>query len=244
MAKIDSAKCMTVAQMADKVRHSMATQAAAGSGAHVRRPEIMFSFLVGAGFSHGSGMFSTKELVSAMVMHEQEPARPFKEIFSQVKVAGFTHLPGDYYELMERVLVDKRARQKFITAAVQWAAAHKDPLCNEGRLLATLLTAGAGGMFPLWGRNSDPLLKQDRELFECFSRNVFTSNFDEVLPTTSYRRCWPVEIFDRPSRHTVHGNTDYPGIIYLHGRHLHYGLLNTPDERGRGSKREHRSKVT
>jgi hypothetical protein len=238
MADKQDSKKLTVAEMVSTLRKSARLKHAASNRSFgAGTPEPQFTFLAGAGLSIGAGMLSTPEMVSAMRIHEQSPDLQLDDVFDRARKLGDKQLPGDYYELMGDVLGDASGRQAFVTSAVQWAAKQQDPLSEEARLLATLLTAGAGRKAPLWGRCGDILVEEDNRLFGSFARHVFTTNFDEVLPTAFYRRNWPVEVFDRPGKYTIHGNTDYPAIVYLHGRHLHYDLRNIPPELQQGAQR-------
>jgi len=126
---------------------------------------------------------------------------------------------------MAKVLPLPQARHDFITAAVQWAASQRMQMNLEGILLSSILISGTGGSVPLKKSRSDR-----HWLSRCFARHVFTTNFDEVLPTTFYYGNQPVEVIDGRAERGISAAAEYPVVVYLHGRHLHFDIRNTPQE--------------
>ena len=235
MADKPDSKRRTVKQLVEALRNSMQTsQAAKGKDAEPPRGPY-FTFLVGAGFSLSAGVPTTGHLTAAMERLREERAKPVKARLALREILESTagNQPGtdaDYYQLMNDVLGDAAGRQAFITAAVQWASGKQAQVNQEAILLASLLTYGAGREAPLKKREGKELLAEEAQLLRGFIQHVFTTNFDEVLPTAFYWRNWPVEVIDHPGAYTIHGSLDYPAVVYLHGRHLHYDIRNTRSE--------------
>jgi tetratricopeptide (TPR) repeat protein len=143
---------------------------------------------------------------------------------------------SEYARLMERVLHLPAARRSFITSCIRWTTARRVPVSEESILLAATLCAGSQGGVPLTTRVRAGQGEVE-PLATCLGKHVFTTNFDDVLPLAFNLTGRPVEILDQGSGRTVDTDVDYPTIVYLHGRHLHYDMRNTATELI-GSQRE------
>lgn len=192
----------------------------------------LFTFLLGAGFSVTAGLPSVRHLVAALEYFRKSPKTPWQKIFDFTSEggAGLVSLTGVelteyYFRIMGKALPLPQARHDFITAAIQWAASKRMQMNLEGVLLSSILISGTGGNVPLNRSRSDR-----HWLSRCFSRHVFTTNFDEVLPTTFYYGNQPVEIIDGRAERGISAAAEYPVVAYLHGRHLHFDIRNTPQE--------------
>ena len=225
-------KSVSVQQMIAKVINTVdARQAKLGKNAPMPSGPL-FTFLLGAGFSVTAGVPDVRHLVSALEYFRKSPKTSWQEIFDStsdkpygpVKLTG-VELTEYYFRIMAKILPLPQARHDFITAAVQWAASKRMQMNLEGILLSSILIAGTGGNVPLSRSRSDR-----HWLSRCFARHVFTTNFDEVLPTTFYYGNQPVEIIDGSSERGISAAAEYPVIAYLHGRHLHFDIRNTPQE--------------
>jgi tetratricopeptide (TPR) repeat protein len=190
----------------------------------------LFTFLIGAGFSVTAGVSSVQHLVLSLEKFKKNRGLNWFDIFDQAKEETlsdadikFDELTEHYFALIEDVLPLPQSRHDFITAAIQWASARKVQINIESILLATLLIAGTGGEYP----KSKSTGKQEW-MARSFAKHVFTTNFDEVMPTTFYLGNSPVEIIDRDS--AVNLLAEYPTLVYLHGRHLHFKMRNTKHE--------------
>lgn len=225
-------KAASVQQMIAKVINTVdARQAKLGKNAPMPTGPL-FTFLLGAGFSVTAGVPDVRHLVSALEYFRKNPKTPWQEIFdiTSEKFYGSFVLTGVelteyYFRIMAKVLPLPQARHDFITAAVQWAASKRMQMNLEGILLSSILISGTGGNVPLNKNRSDR-----HWLSRCFARHVFTTNFDEVLPTTFYYGNQPVEIVDGRAERGISAAAEYPVIAYLHGRHLHFDIRNTPQE--------------
>ena len=225
-------KSASVQQMIAKVINTVdARQAKLGKNAPMPSGPL-FTFLLGAGFSVTAGVPDVRHLVSALEYFRKSPKTSWQEIFDSTsdKPYGPVNLTGVelteyYFRIMAKILPLPQARHDFITAAVQWAASKRMQMNLEGILLSSILIAGTGGNVPLSRSRSDR-----HWLSRCFARHVFTTNFDEVLPTTFYYGNQPVEIIDGSAERGISAAAEYPVIAYLHGRHLHFDIRNTPQE--------------
>ncbi|MCK5872873.1 MAG: SIR2 family protein [Methylococcales bacterium] len=191
----------------------------------------LITFLVGAGFSVTAGLSSVNHLVVALELFRKDRSKSWFDVFDStlevsLNESGITgpELTDYYFNLMGEVLPLPQSRHDFITAAIQWASERRVQMNIEGILLANLMIAGTGG-----NSSFHPRRKKRHWMAKAFTRHVFTTNFDEVLPNTFYFGNQPVEIIDTPGRH-IHSASEYPTVVYLHGRHLHYDLRNTRTE--------------
>lgn len=225
-------KSASVQHMIAKVINTVdARQAKLGKNAPMPTGPL-FTFLLGAGFSVTAGVPDVRHLVSALEYFRKKPKTLWQEIFDftsdrsygPVNLTG-VELTEYYFRIMAKVLPLPQARHDFITAAVQWAASKRMQMNLEGVLLSSILISGTGGNVPLNRSRSDR-----HWLSRCFARHVFTTNFDEVLPTTFYYGNQPVEIIDGSAERGISAAAEYPVIAYLHGRHLHFDIRNTPQE--------------
>jgi tetratricopeptide (TPR) repeat protein len=225
-------KSASVQQMIAKVINTVdARQAKLGKNAPMPTGPL-FTFLLGAGFSVTAGVPDVRHLVSALEYFRKSPKTPWQEIFDSTSDRSYgpltftgVELTEYYFRIMAKVLPLPQARHDFITAAVQWAASKRMQMNLEGILLSSILISGTGGNVPLNRSRSDR-----HWLSRCFARHVFTTNFDEVLPTTFYYGNQPVEIIDGSAERGISAAAEYPVIAYLHGRHLHFDIRNTPQE--------------
>ena len=190
----------------------------------------LFTFLIGAGFSVTAGVSSVQHLVLSLEKFKKNRDLNWFAIFDATKDESleesdvqYDQITDHYFSLIEEILPLPQSRHDFITAAIQWASARKVQINIESILLATLLIAGTGGAYPE-SRNS----KKRGWLARSFAKHVFTTNFDEVMPTTFYLGNSPVEIVDRDA--SVNLLAEYPTLVYLHGRHLHFKMRNTKHE--------------
>lgn len=199
-----------------------------------------FTFLIGAGFSVTAGVSSVEHLVLSLQEFKNNRNKNWFDIFDECKSKSleegnvkFDEITDFYFSLIEEVLPLPQSRHDFITAAIQWASSRKVQINIESILLATLLMAGTGGPYPKTGSG------QSKEwLARSFAKHVFTTNFDEVMPTTFYFGNQPVEIIDRATN--VNLLAEYPTLIYLHGRHLHFKMRNTQSELHSGKEEDER----
>lgn len=199
-----------------------------------------FSFLIGAGFSVTAGVSSVEHLVLSLQEFRNNRKRNWFDIFDECKGKNleegnvkFDEITDYYFSLIEEVLPLPQSRHDFITAAIQWASSRKVQINIESILLATLLMAGTGGPY---SKSSSGDSKE--WLARSFAKHVFTTNFDEVMPTTFYFGNQPVEIIDRTS--SVNLLAEYPTLVYLHGRHLHFKMRNTKSELYSGKEEDER----
>lgn len=219
-------KTRTVHQLVDDLRTSLKAQRAGIGEATGEIAGPVFTFLIGAGFSVTAGVPSTAHLVRAMEYWMKHGA-DFVDCFENTKdEAGSSgRVTEDYFSLMDTVLSDVVARRTFIAAAIRWARQHKVQMNRESILLSTLLLAGAKREVPL-AKDSE----HSSEIRRAFARCVYTTSFDELLPTTFYLGNEVADILDTQVIRRVDSLTDYPSVVYLHGRHLHYDLRNTRGE--------------
>jgi tetratricopeptide (TPR) repeat protein len=225
-------KTASVQQMIAKVISTVeARQAKLGKNAPMPSGPL-FTFLLGAGFSVTAGVPDVRHLVSALEFFRKSPKTSWQEIFDVTSDRSFgsvtltgVELTEYYFRIMAKVLPLPQARHDFITAAVQWAASKRMQMNLEGILLSSILISGTGGNVPLKRSRSDR-----HWLSRCFARHVFTTNFDEVLPTTFYYGNQPVEVIDGRAERGISAAAEYPVVVYLHGRHLHFDIRNTPQE--------------
>ncbi len=191
----------------------------------------LFTFLVGAGFSVTAGMPSTGHLVAALEAFDVGGRRKkWQDVFEETKATRPqvpVHEIGEHYaSLMKEVPGGPSGRQAFVTEAVQWAANRQVQMSMESVLLAATLVAGAGR-----GESTAADGGDRAWLAKAFARQAFTTNFDELLPNTFYLGNQPADVVDGPSPRPI--SDGYPSVVYLHGRHLHYDLRNTPEELSR-----------
>jgi tetratricopeptide (TPR) repeat protein len=189
-----------------------------------------FTFLIGAGFSVTAGVSSVEHLVLSLEEFKNDRKKSWFEIFDECKGKSleegrikFDEITDYYFSLIEEILPLPQSRHDFITAAIQWASSRKVQINIESILLATLLMAGTGGPY---SKSSSGNSKE--WLARSFAKHVFTTNFDEVMPTTFYFGNQPVDIIDRATN--VNLLAEYPTLVYLHGRHLHFKMRNTKSE--------------
>ncbi|MCC7478503.1 tetratricopeptide repeat protein [bacterium] len=209
-------------------------------GQEMRMEGPLFTFLIGAGFSLSAGVPSTGHLTSALELFQHwinklDEGLPLDETADPAERLDWEHIfevtrnrppaPGsNYYELMDRVLPLPPARHDFITAAIQWAAANHLQMTEESILLAAILIAGSRGF------SGSIRATQESPLASSFARHVFTTNFDELLPLTFYIGNRPADVVDSVSYRMIDDTPEFPTVVYLHGRHIHYDLKNTPEE--------------
>jgi tetratricopeptide (TPR) repeat protein len=225
-------KVMSVDEMLHTVDISVQARQARFEGEAPKPSGPLFTFLIGAGFSMTAGLSSVNHLVVSLEHFKKDRNRSWHEVFDQAledslneKGLSGVELTDYYFQLMGEVLPLPQSRHDFITAAIQWAAARRVPMNIEGILLANLLMAGTGRPVSLHPR------REGRHwLSRAFARHVFTTNFDEVVPNTFYLGNQPVEIIDAPGVRAINAAAEYPTVVYLHGRHLHFDLRNTPVE--------------
>lgn len=229
----------TVQELLQSVRRTVhARMARPGQDMRIEGP--LFTFLIGAGFSLSAGVPSTNHLTSALELFHLwinkldrgEPLDPnaipperldWEHIFEHTAKRPPSPT-ASYYELMDRVLPLPPARHDFITAAIQWAANNHLQMTEESILLAAMLIAGSRGF------SGSVRATQDTPLATSFARHVFTTNFDELMPLTFYIGNRPADIVDSVSYRMIDDTPEFPTVVYLHGRHLHYDLKNTPEE--------------
>ena len=192
----------------------------------------MFTFLVGAGFSATAGLSSVTHLIASLEKYKQDRTAPLAKVFDDTVEISLSDrnmsapaLTEYYFNLMADVLPLPQARHDFITAAIQWASARRVQMNVEGILMASLLMGGTGANISL-----APHKKDRHWMASAFARHVFTTNFDEVMPNTFYFGNQPVEIVDSANSRRVTSAAEYPTVVYLHGRHLHYDIRNTKHE--------------
>ncbi len=224
-------KNVSVAELVKKVEVSVQVRQAKLGKDAPKPAGPLFSFLIGAGFSLTAGLSSVNHLVRALELFKSNKDLSWQEIFDLTLEASFneegrtgSELTDHYFHVMGDVLPLPQARHDFITAAIQWASSRRVQMNMEGILLATILMAGTGRKVPL-----NPRKKKRHWLPHAFARHVFTTNFDEVLPNTFYYGNQAVEILDSGSR-SINAAAEYPTVVYLHGRHLHYDIRNTKHE--------------
>jgi len=225
-------KTVSIEGMIKKIEVSVRARQSKFEGETVKPAGPFFSFLIGAGFSVTAGVSSVNHLVAALERFRSSRDTSWQEIFDHTfeDSLGENELSGpeitDYYfHLISEVLPLPQARHDFITAAIQWASSRSVQMNIEGILLATILIAGTGGVVPLYSHR-----KKRHWLARAFARHAFTTNFDEVMPNTFYYGNHPVEIIDTSGARPVSAAAEYPTVAYLHGRHLHYDIRNTPGE--------------
>ena len=196
----------------------------------------LFTFLVGAGFSVTAGVAGVSHLVSSLEEFKKYPNQSWNSIFDKtleisLEDRGLTaaELTDHYFSLIDDVLALPQARHDFITAAIQWASSKRVQLNVEGILLAVILISGTDGNIPLQ-KNA-----KNSWLAKAFAKHVFTTNFDEVLPNTFYYGNHPVEIIDSAGIRPINTAAEYPTLVYLHGRHLHFDIRNTNTELHKGN---------
>lgn len=199
-----------------------------------------FTFLIGAGFSVTAGVSSVEHLVLSLEEFKQDRKKSWFEIFDNCKEKNleegnikFDEITDYYFSLIEEILPLPQSRHDFITAAIQWASSRKVQINIESILLATLLIAGTGGPYSKSGSGDSK-----EWLARSFSKHVFTTNFDEVMPTTFYFGNQPIEIIERATN--VNLLAEYPTLVYLHGRHLHFKMRNTKSELHSGKEEDER----
>jgi tetratricopeptide (TPR) repeat protein len=202
----------------------------------------LLTFLVGAGFSATAGLSSVNHLVVSLETFRKNKTLTWFEIFDQTLDISLNErglsgpeLTDYYFNLMGEVLPLPQSRHDFITAAIQWASERRVQMNIEGILLANLMIAGTGG-----NTHFHPRRAKRHWMAKSLTRHVFTTNFDEVMPNTFYFGNQPVEIIDSVGR-DIHSAAEYPTVVYLHGRHLHFDLRNTRTElhAKKESKKEH-----
>jgi len=215
---------MTVAEMVQwTIRQCNSTKA--NTGRYPAGP--LYTFLIGAGFSASAGVPGTAHLVATLEEFDRKGAGDWAKLLDETAgrtVAGSVEQIGErYFALMDKVLQGPVARQAFITAAVQWAARKQVQISMESVLLASILLAGAPATEDL---STNP--GERAWLRGAFAKRAYTTNFDEVIPTTFYLGNQPVDVLDGPSQRPM--SESFPSLVYLHGRHLHYDLRNTREE--------------
>ena len=205
----------------------------------------LFTFLVGAGFSQSAGVPSTSHLISALLKFRKSPSLSWFEIFDQTKDEVINESLGNqantYFQLIRDVLPNSPDRHYFITSAVQWAAEKQIQMNVESILLATILVNGCSGNLcrtpnfaslkeAYQNQPENSYLLSSRWLTGEFSSQVFTTNFDDVIAVTHYMGNKPIEVIDFPDPRVSASVTEYPRLVHLHGRHIHYDLKNTENE--------------
>ncbi len=229
----------TIPDLMQSVRRTVhARMARPGQDQRLEGP--LFTFLIGAGFSLSAGVPSTGHLTSALELfrhwidkldrgevlddNADPPERLDWEHIFEVTRSRPPGPASSYYELMDQVLPLPPARHDFITAAIQWAANSHLQMTEESILLAAILIAGSRGF------SGSIRPTQESPLATSFARHVFTTNFDELMPLTFYIGNRPADIVDSVSYRMIDDTPEFPTVVYLHGRHLHYDLKNTPEE--------------
>ena len=189
----------------------------------------LFTFLIGAGFSISAGVPSTRHLVAALEEWEKHREKTFNQVLDDTAETDAQEAADRrtqrYFHLMQKILPNAPARHDFITTVVRWAASRQVQMNPESILLASILVNGIGTKFCL-----DPQKTALHWLARSFAQHVFTTNFDEVLPTTFHYGNQSAEVIDIPGTGLLRVPAEYPTIVYLHGRHLHYDIRTTPED--------------
>lgn len=192
----------------------------------------LFSVLIGSGFSITAGLSTVGHFILSLELFKKDRNQNWNSVFDSAKQLSLAdrnlsapQLTDYYFKLIEEVLPLPQARHDFITAAIQWASSRRVQINIESILLASLLISSTGGVMPLDKRKS-----KRHWMSKAFSRHVFTTNFDEVMPTTFYLGNAAVDILDNDNNTSISVAAEYPTIVYLHGRHLHYKIRNTKFE--------------
>jgi tetratricopeptide (TPR) repeat protein len=227
-----SNKGISVAKMISTVSSTIEARQAKW-GKHAINPTgPLFTFLIGAGFSVTAGVSSVHHLVVALEKFASNPKMSWQNIFDATldvsynsrRISG-TELTDYYFDLMREVLPLPPARHDFITAAMQWASARQVQMNLEGIMLAAVLMAGTGNQVPFDMNNVSR-----HWLAHAFARHAFTTNFDDLMIRTFQYGNQPVEVIDTPCIRTITPAAEYPTVVYLHGRHMHFDIRNTPQE--------------
>ncbi|MDB4539246.1 tetratricopeptide repeat protein [Saprospiraceae bacterium] len=192
----------------------------------------LFSILIGSGFSVTAGLSTVGHFILSLEQFKKDRNQNWNDVFDLTKPLSISdrkltapQLTDYYFSLIEDVLPLPQARHDFITAAIQWASSRKVQINIESILLAAVLISSTGGSIPLDKRKA-----KRHWMAKAFSRHVFTTNFDEVMPTTFYLGNSPVDILDNDKNSSISVAAEYPTVVYLHGRHLHYKIRNTKFE--------------
>jgi tetratricopeptide (TPR) repeat protein len=225
-------KALSVTQMVSTIISTVEARQAKWREHSIKPTGPLFTFLIGSGFSITAGVPGVRHLVVALEKFRSNPELSWPTIFDATLETSYndrgisgTDLTNYYFELMRDVLPLPPSRHDFITAAMQWSSSRKVQMNLEGILLAAVMMAGTGNDVPLNSSNVNR-----HWLSRAFSRHTFTTNFDDVMLTTFHYGNQPVEIIDAPGVRTITPAAEYPTLVYLHGRHLHFDIRNTPQE--------------
>lgn len=123
-----------------------------------------------------------------------------KEHFSELNLEN----PKYYQLIFKHLFYDKKTSIKFLTTLIKQA---------EGVNLAHLGLAGLLRDYPEWGKT------------------VFTTNFDDLLLKALLQLDHSARVFGEYETGVKAGTKpNYPQIVYLHGKHTGYNLLNSKEQ--------------
>lgn len=207
-----------------------------------------FTWLIGAGFSASSGIPLAKEVSHILTLYEYIGRNKMKEYEDELIGFGYNHKELQYYldwyyelkanhpDRYEKLITDAyewlKSRDKFHTVTrdspecyqalfthlVKIQDDHHHFLTNliqrvKGVNVAHIGLAGLLIEHPKWGHT------------------VFTTNFDDLLLKGILSLNHTARIFGEiESNDNVAIDPSYPQIVYLHGRHTGYRLLNTQEQ--------------
>jgi hypothetical protein len=211
--------------------------ARATSTFHKAQQGHRFGFLVGAGFSRTAGIPLAREVVNMLAAHKlhkrnTEEFLPYSDLIRQV-LDGELDTKGAYDALSR---IDKRYKDVDQAIAYPLIFADSDifPADRESRrsFLSSLLSESTRGSY---GYNFESLFAS---YYSARSGNnalnidtILTTNFDDVLPRSFERLGLTYRTVDEAGA-ILRENplTNFPRVLYLHGRHTHYDLINTEHE--------------
>jgi tetratricopeptide (TPR) repeat protein len=205
---------------------------------HKSKQKRRYSLLIGAGFSKTAGIPLASEIVdllAAFRLKIVDEDIDFLDYSSHIR----RYLDG---ELSTKDVFHRLAESDNDYAGMEKTDAYSrllaDPLIfpddRESRrdFLSSLLTESSRGSY---GYNFESLFVAYYAFFSANSSKcidtILTTNFDDVMPRAFDRLGLPCRIIDVPSAIVRESpDTTIPRILYLHGRHTHYDLLNTEHE--------------
>ena len=206
--------------------------------------ETYTHILVGAGFSRSAGIPLASEIAGILARYKNlrrtDPATPlsystiirdfFEEGFSPDAEMEMLKKDPDYAEL------DYVAAYKSLFAD---AEIFPDNSVSRANFIADMISASQERYH---GYNFESiylayLCNQARVLGRPRINTILTTNFDDVIPNSFSELSAPCRLLDQ--WHLIEKEdsiTEYPRVVYLHGRYLHYDLANTEEEiKQRGS---------
>ncbi|HEX3129524.1 MAG TPA: SIR2 family protein [Thermoanaerobaculia bacterium] len=197
--------------------------------------QVSYSFLLGAGFSKSAGIPLARDIAAILANYKIAKVRRANETLTEIirrvlqekdawpqaaqaltSVLGPSFLTGDYSTMYTKLFDDKQIFPLDLRSQTQFVA----------ELLATAEQMSLG-----WNFESLYLGYLCTRLHNHSSlriNTILTTNFDNVLVNSFSHLDGHFRVLDHPQAITEDTvDTRYPRLLYLHGRYLHYRVINS-----------------